>query len=238
MKKIEIIYLDEYSYGVHQHPEPAKMFLPSWYKDMEPYLRSPENPMGNKIGVAHRVTNASAKKCIPMLDAMTSGYMVTLWSDVMVKMVNGAPEISWRVQKDVFTLHGNSSERVTPPIGYSNWVFKYLNWFKIRTPKGYSVQVLPPANHHPLPLHAIPAVIDSDKSMMSNEMPMWLAEGFEGVIEKGTPLAQIIPFKREDWKLDVTQMPYEKHIIEEDKGVYSTIKNNYRKNIWSRKSYN
>ena len=237
MPKMEIIYLDEYSHGVHDHPRPAKFFLPDWYKSMESYLKSPENPNGNKIGVRHRVSNASAKKCVPMLDAMTAGYMVTLWADVVVEIVKGSPQINWRVQKNVFVPHGKSSERVTPPVGYSNWVFKYLNWFKVRTPKGYSIQILPPLNHHPLPFHAIPAVIDSDKSMMSNEMPMWLADGFEGIIEKGTPLAQIIPFKRENWNLDVTQMPYEKHIVEEDRGVYSTIRNNYRRNIWSRKSY-
>jgi hypothetical protein len=34
---------------------------------------------------------------------------------------------------------------------------------------------------------------------MSGNIPFFIKEGFSGVIPKGTPIAQVIPFKRESW---------------------------------------
>jgi antitoxin (DNA-binding transcriptional repressor) of toxin-antitoxin stability system len=34
-------------------------------------------------------------------------------------------------------------------------------------------------------------------------IPFYIKNGFEGVIKSGTPVAQIIPFKQENWKAEV-----------------------------------
>jgi hypothetical protein len=43
-------------------------------------------------------------------------------------------------------------------------------------------------------------VVDTDAYPLVVLFPFMMKNTFEGVIEKGTPVVQIIPFKREDWK--------------------------------------
>lgn len=238
MKKIKFTYLSEYSYNVHDRPKPSKSLIPDWFKKMPAYTPSIEDPEGKKIIIQDSQSNATAKKCTPMLDAITTGYTVCLWSDVQVKQTANGPLITWRVKEDVFSLHGNYSSPLIPtPPGYDNVVFKYLTDFWIETPKGYSVMVRPPAGHYDLPFHAIPAIIDSDDQSIDNNFPVWIRSGLEGIIEKGTPIAQIIPFKRDDWKAEFSFMPREKYVWNVEKTFKSSLVNHYVRNIWKKKNF-
>jgi hypothetical protein len=242
-QKIEFIYHDQLAYEMGIHPQPAKNFIPKWHKDMKPYHKNFFNPDGKKIIVENRSSNASAKKCTPMLDSIISGYIVPLWCDVQIRQTKNQetkewfPSITWRIKKDVFELHGPSSREIPAPFGYDQEVFKFITWFRIKTPKGYSVMVHTPSGHYNLPFYAIPAIIDSDKSVIDNNFPCWIQKGFEGIVEKGTPMAQVTPFKRINWKANASLISYEEHIRFEDIGFNSNILNNYVKNIWSKKEY-
>ena len=238
MKKIEFVYLSEYSYNVHERPKPSKNFIPEWFKKMPSYAPSPEDPEGKKLIVQNYQSNATAKKCTPMLDAMTTGYTVSLWSDVQVRQNIDGPSITWRVERDVFALHENYSSPLIPtPPGYDNIVFKYWTDFMIKTPKGYSIMIRPPAGHNDIPFHAIPAVIDSDDPSIDNNFPVWIRSGLEGIIEKGTPIAQIIPFKRDDWKAEFSFIPRDKSMWNKEKTFGSNLVNHYVRNIWKKKNF-
>ena len=243
MNKIKFVYFNQLVYEMGLHPQPAKNFLPKWYKDMDPYTKSLLNPTGRKIIVEHKESNATAKKCTPMLDGIGSGYIVPLWCDVQVRQVKDEetnmwfPRITWRVDEDVFSLHGPSSREIPPPFGYKNIVFKFITYFRIETPKGYSVKVNFPFGHYQLPFHAVPAVIDTDKSVIDNNFPCWVQEDFEGIVEKGTPIAQVMPFKRENWKSEMSKISYEEYRRSDQIGFLSNIQNNYIRNIWSKKIY-
>jgi hypothetical protein len=123
------------------------------------------------------------------------------------------------------------------PAGFTNLVFKYMTYFRMETPSGYSVLVKPPSGHDDLPIQAISAVVDTDKSMIDSNFPCWIRSDFEGVIKKGTPIAQLLPFKREDWKSDFSYVTEEEYQIQLNKGFLNTIKNNYVDRYWSRKKY-
>jgi hypothetical protein len=235
MNQIKFVYLDKYFYDVCERPKPSSAYIPDWFKDMPPYLYG-----DNKIRLIPEnkfASNVTAKKCIPMLDAITTGYTIPLWSDVMVEQTEGPPQISWRVTRPVFANHGDTSELVGPPPGFDNVVFKYLVSLRIETPKGYSVMVRPPAGHYDLPFHVIPAIVDTDRSISETNFPLWVRSGFEGIVERGTPIAQVIPFKRDDWKAEFSWIEEKDFIAQEDRGFYATIKNNYIKNVWSRKRF-
>jgi hypothetical protein len=88
-----------------------------------------------------------------------------------------------------------------------------------------------------LPLYAIPAIIDSDKSQLEIIPPMWIKEGFEGVIEAGTPLIQLTPFKRDNWKTEFNYLKNGEYEKLEDKNFNKNLINNYVRNHWSKKSY-
>lgn len=229
MPKIEFEYIDKYSFEVCEHPEPGSKSLPEWFRKMKPYE-------GHNLSVQNKKSSATAKKCTPMLDAMSSGYVVKLWADVVVKWEDDNPYINWRVDHDVFALHGNNSREVPPPVGYHNTVFKFLTWFRVKLPAGYSMIVQPPANRNPLPFMAIPGIIDSGVSIDTN-VPIWISKDANGVIESGTPIAQFIPFKNEPWESKFTQTTLEDYKIQEDKGFQKNLVNNYVRNIWHKKSY-
>jgi hypothetical protein len=236
MNEIRFVYLDKYFYDVCERPVPSSTYIPDWFKDLPPYLYG-----DNKLSLTPEskfASNVSAKKCIPMLDAITTGYTITLWSDVIVEQPeSGQPQISWEVARPVFATHGTSSELVGPPPGFDNVVFKYLTSFRIETPRGYSVMVRPPAGHYDLPFQVIPAIVDTDRSVIDSNFPLWVRSGFQGVVEKGTPIAQVIPFKRDNWKSSFSWIDEKDFIAQEDRGFNSTIKNNYIKNIWSKKTF-
>jgi hypothetical protein len=241
--RIEFIYHNELPYKMGVFPQPAKIFLPQWYKNMTPYYISDINPEGKKIIVENQVSNATAKKCTPMLDSIISGYIVPLWCDVQIKQIKNEdtkqwfPRISWRINSSVFSLHGPSSQEIPAPFGYSPIVFKFITWFRIKTPNGYSIMINSPAGHYQLPFYAVPAIIDSDKSVIDNNFPCWIQEGFEGIVEKGTPMAQVTPFKRLNWKSEFSLISSEEHDLYEQIGFSSNIVNNYVRNIWSKKEY-
>jgi hypothetical protein len=235
--KIKFIASDEYGWEVCPKPFPASDAIPDWWRAMPPFQPSINNPDGKKMIIENGSSNASPKKCVPMLDAMTSGYIIPLWADVQVRQVHGKPYITWRVKREVFTLHGAMAEKVERPEGYSSDVLKFLNPWRVETSPGYSILVTQPFGYRKTPLQAIPAVIDSDKSTLELLPPMWIKEGFEGIIEKGTPMVQITPFKRENWKAEYSFMPENHYNYLEDRNFSSNLVNHYARKVWAKKKY-
>ena len=72
--------------------------------------------------------------------------------------------------------------------------------------------------------------------MQPGNLPFYIRKGFAGVIEAGTPIAQIIPIKQDSWKAisntDVIEKA-EKNQRMSNKYIYGW----YKKNIWKKKRY-
>jgi hypothetical protein len=230
-KKIKFIYVSEYAWGVMERPKPSRSFIPKWHKEMKNYYE-------DDIKIFDSESNATPKKCVPMFDAITSGYTIPLWADVLMEEdQNKNLSISWRVFEDVFQTHGRASRMVPSPPGFYKDAFKYVAHLTVETPPGYSILVLPPIGHQDSPFLPISAIVDSDKPTIDLAFPLWIREGTTGIIEKGTPMVQIIPFKRDNWQSEFDYMTKEKYLTRRDRFFSSTIKNNYFKNTWSRKEY-
>ena len=230
-KKIIFKSIDKFGFDTQLKPFPATKAIPDWWKDAKPYIGEEQ-----KLHFLNGQANTSFKKCIPMFDALTSGYIIPMWTDAIVSNKDGYPAIDWRTKNSPFSIHGEMKD-MEPPAGYSNFVFKYgTTWMPI-TPPGYSILVTAPFGYKNLPFHAVPGIIDSDKSKLDFSPPVWLKEGFEGIIEKGTPMVQIIPFKRDDWESKFDFYDNDEFIKNQEKGFASTLINHYKKNIWSKKDY-
>lgn len=230
--KIKFMALDEFGFNTQQRPYPASQKVPDWWKGMSPYSNG-----DSKLKIENGGVNHSFKKCTPMLDALTSGYIVPLWTDVLVSVENNIPSISWKTQTQVFGMHGTDTKKMDPPPGYSGFVFKYISTWQPITPPGYSSLIVAPFGYKNLPLQTISAVIDTDKSTADFSVPMWIKDNFEGIIEKETPLVQIIPFKRDSWISEFDFYRDNKYQIKTESGFNTTILNYYTKNIWSKKEY-
>ncbi len=227
-------------FSVQPKPYPAVKSLPEWFLNMNPYEdKSNSNfPDDNKLHFRGRSANTTFKKCVPLLDGMSAGYIIPLWADVMIEQNNGFSEMFWKTNLDIFSLHGESTRNMVPPVGYENKVVKYNCCWIPQTPKGYSCLITSPIGHNDLPFKAISAIVDTDRSTLELAFPMWIKKDFEGIVEKGTPMVQIIPFKRDNW--DSTFDYYEdgeyRNVIEE-KNFNSTMVGHYLKNHHSKKKF-
>ena len=223
---------------IQLRPYPAVKQLPTWFTNANPYSSLPGFPQDNKLHFRNKEANATYKKCVPLLDGISAGYIISLWADVQVEQQEGTPQIYWKTNRDIFSLHGAPSREIPAPTGYDQIVFKYNNCWIPQTPKGYSCLITSPFGYNDLAFKAIPAIIDTDSSTLELVFPMWIKKGFEGIVEKGTPMIQIIPFKGDDWTstFDYYEDGEYKNIIEE-KNFSSTMVGHYLKNHHSKKKF-
>ena len=235
INQIEFVAIDKYAFEVCPKPFPASQALPQWWKDATPYIKTPQNQDGKKIIIENLQSNASFKKCTPMLDALSSGYVVPLWADVQIKNENNNSLITWRTTRDVFETH--DGQEVEIPDGYQKTQFKFLNQWIPKLPKGFSALITPCFGYPNNIFRSIVGIIDYDKTSHPLFPPVYVKNGFEGIVEKGTPIFQIIPFKRNNWESKFSFLNNQQYIINLDRDVRSILVNNYVKNFWEKKSY-
>lgn len=190
---------DEYVDKVKLRPVPASKMLPDWFKNMPPYS-------DNKLKFTPH-PNITARRCAPLLDGLVSGYIMPLWSDIEVSQVGGKPYIKWISEYPVVDVwSAEQSATYEPPEGFDNSVFKYFHGWIPETPRGYSCLITHPIGYPNLPIKSITGVIDSDILKTEANSPFVVKKGFEGLIKRGTPMFQIIPFKRDEWKAEFDVM--------------------------------
>jgi hypothetical protein len=191
-KKINFIptFQSKKYWSILDTPSPMRKFLPVWYKEAKFFKNN--NQFSEDIG-----NNLTFKSCVPFLDAMSAGYAFTLPTDVQVVQVEGSPRLSWGI--DVPCVVPREIEPSLPtPIGCSQLHFAWMFEFGIDLPKGYSVLFTHPLNRHDLPFVTSSGLV-SEGVPWGGKFSFWVKEGFEGIIPFGTPVVQLIPFKREDW---------------------------------------
>jgi hypothetical protein len=138
----------------------------------------------------------------------------------------------------VLSVHDpRQSEGVAVPYGYSTVAYKYNNPWVVKTPPGWSCLITHPVGHYDLPFRMINAIVDTDVYPQDFNPVFWFKEDFEGIIERGTPMYQIIPIKREKWQSKISKLEDPIHYYNQQKNIGRTILNNYVKNIWNKKEY-
>lgn len=231
--KIEFIPKHPDLLEIYEPPKPAKNLIPVWYKEAPATIN--REPL--KISEQGK-RNGTYKKCVPFMDAMTSGYLVTLPADVLVSILpNGVPQFQWMVSGDIVAMHGSKEHPGFPiPEGYSSRVFTWIGQYIVKTPKGYSCLFMHPSNVFDLPFRVLSGVVDTDKHPMAVDSPFIIKKDFTGIIPAGTPVCQIIPFKRENWKSEVVKASASQ-IANSINSYLRNIASAYRSSVWERKSY-
>lgn len=208
--------------------------IPFWLKSMPKY-----NGNDSKFVYEHE-SNLSAKNCLPFLETFTSGYVFTLPCDILVRDMGGdIPRITWgeSIPFAPVMQRGNSANSHIPNMeGYDTLAFNWMPIWSVITPPGYSCQFIHPINRIDLPFYTFGGILDTDNWGEAGAHPFFLKKGFEGIIPKGTPTVQVIPFKRDDWQSQVKDDMdgiYVKKIRERD----AILKGWYKKHAWSNKFY-
>lgn len=243
MKKIEFIANNDLTYILDSAPEPSRTLVPNWFKKAPIFKNNHISSNSVKDYVKSINTNdsmkATYKQCVPFTDAMTSGYSIVLSTTIFViqeKNANGnmVPRIFWNTLKEPADYQEPTTIPHFPtPMGCSDSLFRWINDWKIQTPVGYSTLFMHPVARHDLPFITLTGFVDTDKHKNSVLFPFFLKNNFEGEITKGTPIVQLYPIKRENWK------SFKK--IEENKFGTELIKQQflkgYKKLYWTKKQY-
>ena len=180
---------------------PASKVIPEWYKEMpieipeiEPYTK-PHTP--------------SIKRCMPVLDYMTTGYVIRATYEVNIKQYIDEKffagfDFKCRHTDNYIGKHPWHQAQFKAEDGKKHHYLKINQPWHITTPSGYSCMLFDPYYRFRKEYSIFPGVVDTDKH---NE-PI----GLVGIIKEanfsikpGDPLVVVFPFKREDWKMTLTE---------------------------------
>jgi len=211
-------------------PKPAIKDVPEWYKNTPEYF----GDQGKKITTLGD-TPHTIKKCIPVFDAITAGYILYTQVDVQVIHKDGLPYYNWSDQ-DAIAFHPIEQAPLHPARNEAPYP-KWNNPYAIATPPGYSVLFTQPMHRQSI-FTILDGVVDTDTYKAPVNFPFVLNDvKWEGIIPAGTPMAQVIPFKRESWEHKIGS---DKERIEQNK-INQKLKvfffNSYKKQFWFKKEY-
>jgi len=200
-------------------PEPASMHVPEWYKTLAKHHKSNSEKTLHPVNyIGTDGATVATKQCPPFLDAMTAGYHYMLTDDLHVEIDDDGKPILWWDGENMIVDHRPTIELPVPeghhPIHYG---FK-MGWY-YETPPGYSVLITHPMNRYDLPFTVQSGIVESDIWGLPVFIAFFLKQGFRGVIPKGTPLFQILPFKRDNWEMEVddSEKEIERHTFAAEK---------------------
>lgn len=221
------------------YPKPASFFLPDWYKKMDSYINKTKTPNGS--GVA----TGTIKKCMPVFDAMTTGYILVLPADLFVSQKEQGEEnklAAWYEWGDfsLIEFHHPIQAPNHPMQNKTNQnesYAKFMNPWIVETPKGFSTLFIQPM-HRESPFSILEGVVDTDVYTNAVNFPFVLKDpSFEGLIPAGTPIAQVIPFERKKWKMKIGA----KKEIDKQRKVFNKLKtkifDSYKDQFRQKKEY-
>tara|TARA_R110000744_G_scaffold315000_1_gene421973 strand:+ start:139 stop:882 length:744 start_codon:yes stop_codon:yes gene_type:complete len=241
---IEFIAHEDYVDLNEDYPTPIKLNIPEWFKKLE-----------------HTMENRTVKGCMPVLDTLTSGYLLKVPQDYAfahnITNKDGEPDILWHpseMEKDLLwsrsiNLHGGHpnlhpiKQVLGSPHVEKNKKLPFLkisNPWMIKTPPGYSCLFLPPLNNTDDRFSIIPGIVDTDVLTQEINFP-FVVNGdkyptLDTTIKKGTPYVQVIPFKREPWKMKIKAVST--RFLQKGKMFRGlNLIHIYKNKVWSKKKW-
>jgi len=245
-KEIEFSAHEDYFAQKEDYPTPIKLHMPEWFKKLN-----------------HSLENKTIKGCMPFLDTLTSGYLLKMPQDFNVRHNVDSKDNKENLIKDsfqTFALNGyrdflygksinlNSGIDIHPikQVEGSYFIeknknlpfYKIINPWKIKTPKGYSCLFVPPLNNSDDRFSIIPGIVDTDNFPLEVNFPIIINGDkypiLETTIKKGTPYVQIIPFKRDSWKMSIK--PRKQKDIQNSRIFYNLkLLHVYKEKYWNKK---
>ena len=214
-------------------PKKSSIHLPDWYSKSERWIDS-DKPVIKNYGA-----NQGLKHCVPFLDAMTSGYMVELWTDIQVERVSESEaSITWLVPPDPIVVRSQGSGALIPrPAGHDQTHYAWISQYAVKVPKGYSILLTHPVNRFDLPFTTLTGIMDSDSYFPAGNIPFFLRSDFEGIIKAGTPIAQLFPYKRDSWESKEGNNKLVQETLQQSYDSRRVLGGFYKKLHWTRKEY-
>lgn len=181
-------------HGVLAAPVPAKDCMPAWFKRLPAVDQAQLSTTNNALTV---------KRCMPFIDALTTGWILPLAAGVRLEIRDGGATVDAGWDFDRVMVSNHNSHQVAGNPREPRPPCKFHNYWTIRTPPGWSCLFVAPLNRPNPVFDVVSGVVDTDSYASLIHFPFF-AIGGDGlhVLEKGTPLVQVIPFRR-----DATALP-------------------------------
>jgi hypothetical protein len=203
---------DKEDFGVIPEPYPARKLMPEWFKALPP-----------KVENKNKLENSTIKRCAPFLDAMCLGWIIPLAADVEFVTNDDVTSVNyrWSFYKTMIENHSQSqlSTETSKHPSHPKPPMKFMNYWMIKVPKGYSV--------------------DSDVYFEYVNFPFFFkTPNYTGLIKAGTPLVQVIPIKRDTILEESEVKVMSPEDIEErakTRRKRQSHESHYRDNVWVRK---
>ncbi len=222
MNKILFNAIDEITFnGIR--PEPAFKHIPDWWKELRP-----------SSDINGRNNVPTVKQCPPTIDALLSGYLIFTQCD-MHFLENELFEYNYP-NKIVEKWNNKQTEGMNFLDGYTDSVYKFINRWIIKTPEGWSSLFVHPVGYPNLQFITLSGVVDTDILETDINPPFRMKKGWTGTIKAGTPIAQIIPIKRDEWSHDIGLISEEEFLKNQEK-IKSDSYRVYLKEMRQKKDY-
>jgi len=231
--KIEFVPSSKEAELIIPAPKPAKAYIPDWYKKIK--------PTGSLFVENNKENDSGAiKRCMPFFDALTNGYIQETWAEIQIKKnEDGSVNYGSSIGPQILEM-GAPSPIDVPDIFYPFQCAWKIHWMP-KLPKGWSAMITSPGNRVDLPFTSFTGIVDSDlfygmKVGQGANYPFYLKKDFEGIIPVGTPMYQIIPFKRETWQ-SFTLKYDDENTRKMNANIRKYFLNGYKKEYWQKKIF-
>ena len=220
-------------------PEPASKRIPDWYK------RQPAQVHTDK-DLSQGIVKTTIKKCMPIFDMISAGYIISMPCDVYVDATNpeelvfSVPAPMKQFQGDIFASHSREQYSDYPldiKIHHRD-LLRIHPLYAIGTEKGYSTIFLQPPHREGSPLQVFQAIADTDGYASDGHFSFLVEKNFKGIIKQGTPIVQAIPFKRDSFVSETVPTEESDKVLNKQRfSVKSSFTNGYKDKLRSKKDY-
>ena len=185
--------------AVLPRPVPAREALPAWLKAM---------PMTAVSDMHDGAMIRTVKQCPPFVDAMRSGFVMLLPCDV--HYADGIFDWDWGTAEPSLSGHPrapinfhSAAQVAGAPFGDVNLI-KFVGFWTIELPPGWSLLATHPVNCDDLPFRTLTGLVDCDRFHQIGLLfpARWLDPAASVTLPRGTPIAQCIPLRREALMLE------------------------------------
>ena len=196
--------------------KPAKEFIPAWYRNLQrewSYMKEEDHSWNT---IPYR--DNSVKKCPTVKDIMFSGYIIPLWLDLRIDYTvqTGLNWYNKHANEETITYHEPNAIGSMPINDNSfNTALKFTNPWDIITPPGWSVLIMSPWYHRHWEIEIMPSIVETDSYHQMNIPFLYHGQG-ERTFRQGTPLIQVIPFRRDAFDT----LGFQSRVMDEDEKLY------------------
>ena len=259
-KQIEFICHEDYAHTELEKPEPVKAHIPDWYKKLEHNMK--RMSVKGCMPVLDTLTAGYVLKMpqdlfiefnIDKIHPETGEVIVDKKTGENIKDFKfryGLCEGDSMLAAKTMNLNGGDAQvHYQHQLEGSSFlkknknfaVLKILNPWVIKTPPGYSCLFVPLLNNADDRFEIISGIVDTDKWNLEVNFPFVINgdkyETLTTTIKRGTPFVQVIPFKRDSWKMKLKTRTGREALKDYISHSLQIIRS-YKDRIWSKKSWN